>query len=112
MRGSLWGLFPVSCLRQPAACTGRQGTDRRALSRGLSLRAEPQDEASGLGRRLCAPLVMQQDPHAKSLLRDEEGTTSVEWIVVCGIVVLILAVALTSVVNTLKSRIEDFNDEL
>lgn len=47
-----------------------------------------------------------------AMIQSDDGTTSVEWMVVCGLVVLILAVALASVVNTLRARIEDFNEEL
>jgi len=48
----------------------------------------------------------------RHLVRSEDGTTSVEWLVICGLVVLILAAALASVVDTIRDRIGDFNDEL
>ena len=47
-----------------------------------------------------------------ALLQDENGTTSIEWLVVCGLVILVLAAALVAVVDTLRSRIADFESEL
>jgi len=77
--------------------------------------SKPEWLSIALGNEVYGILPGKEDVMGKGvrhLVRSEDGTTSVEWLVICGLVVLILAAALASVVDTIRDRIGDFNDEL